>query len=290
MINKSTLYAFAESITPPFIFRSFKSSGLYVWLVRNANSYTSGRVAEEVIISGGDLAGFKLKLDPTGPWQQEMISGAYDHELFTNLKKLNLAGKVIYDIGAHIGYHSLAFATYVGDKGHVFAFEPNPANVQRAEEIIAINPSLQKNITVLNLALSDHTGTTNFLSTDDIEGGTSTGGFIDDASTLWERERYVDKVGFKKTEVKIETIDNLIETKKITPPDLLKIDVEGAEQLVLAGAIKTLTLYHPTIIVEFHSIFSAYSCMHILQKLNYTVELLKREPDGRIMVVATYTI
>ncbi len=286
MIRKADLYALAENITPPVIFRPFKKSSLYTWLVRNAGHYTSARTPQEVTITGGDLAGYTLKLDPTGVWQHEMISGEYDHELFTYLKSLSLDSKVIYDIGAHICYHSLAFATYVGDTGHVYAFEPNPANITRGNEIIALNPTLSSRITTFNAALSDKPGSTTFLSTDDIEGGTSTGGFIDDASTLWERERYVDKVGFKTTTVALETIDGMIADGRMKPPHILKVDVEGAEQLVLSGATATLAAHHPIIIIEFHSIFSAYSCMDILQKYGYTSELLKREPDGRVMIVA----
>jgi hypothetical protein len=83
-----------------------------------------------------------------------------------------------------------------------------------------------------------------------------------------------------------DTIDNLINTGKMLPPDLLKIDVEGAEQLVLAGAVKTINKYHPRIIVEFHSMYSTYSCMNQLKELGYSTEILKQEPDGRIMIIA----
>lgn len=289
MISKAKLYGAVESVTPPIIFHAFKSSPLYTWLVRNAGHYTSAPIPQELTITGGDLKGYKLKLDPDGVWQHEMISGEYDHELFSDLKKMSLDGKVIYDIGAHICYHSLAFATYVGERGHIYAFEPNPANLTRGNEIIALNPTLSSRITTFNVALSNEPGSTIFLSTDDVDGGTSTGGFIDDASTLWERDRYIDKVGYKKTTVALETIDSMISTGRMKAPDLLKIDVEGAEQLVLEGASNTLSTHHPIIVIEFHSIFSAYSCMKILAKYAYTTELLKREPDGRVMIVANPT-
>lgn len=274
---------FVRDFIPPIIF----TSGFYSRLL-NAKRVFGSEKSIPVKVTSGDLAGYTLKLNPHGAWQHEMISGIYDHELFSQIKSLNLTDKVIYDIGAHIGYHSLAFAVISGSNGRVFAFEPNPANVTRANEIIDLNPSLKNRITILNRALSDHSGNTSFLSTEDVEGGTSTGGFIDDASTLWERNRYVNKVGFKKTEVQIDTIDELVSTKQTLPPDMLKIDVEGAEQLVLAGAKQTINTYHPIIIVEFHSIYSAYSCMEILKQHNYTTELLKREPDGRVMIIANY--
>lgn len=284
--NKFVSSNLVESLLPPILFRFFKSSSLYPKVVRIATGYSGSRTAQIVPIAAGTLTGYKLKLDPTGPWQHEMISGEYDQELFEHIAKLSLTDKVIYDIGAHIGYHSLGFAKMAGPNGHVYAFEPNPANAQRAEEIAALNPELDENITILNLALSNEAGSTNFLSTDDIEGGTSTGGFIDDASTLWERDRYIDKVGFKLSTVTLETIDHLIATKQIQPPDLMKVDVEGAEQLVLGGAQQTLREHKPTIIIEFHSIYSAFACMNILQEYSYQYTLLKQEPDGRVMILA----
>ena len=70
---------------------------------------------------------------------------------------------------------------------------------------------------------------------------------------------------------------------------MLKIDVEGAEHLVIAGALHTLTTYHPTLIIEFHSIFSAYTCMSIICNYSYEIEFLKKETDGRVMIIAQYT-
>ncbi len=286
MPNKLQIYRFFENITPPLLFHVFKQSFVYTWIIQQIKNRAKQINPTEVTILNGDLSGYKLLLGRSDGWQKDMTEGVYDHELFTYLKRLNLEHKVVYDIGAHIGYHSLAFATYVKKNGHVYAFEPNPANFKRAEAIIKLNTSIEPNITIFNMALSDKSGSTKFLSTDDIEGGTSSGGFIDEASTIWPKEVFLEKTGFKVSEVSLATIDELVATKKILAPDLLKIDVEGAEQLVLFGAQKTLQQNHPIIIVEFHSTYSAYSCMQILSNLNYSSEILKHEPDGRVMIVA----
>ncbi len=285
-MNRTTLLDTARNLLPPVIFNGIVRSGFLHRLVTKTRRLAANYTPEVVTITGGDLTDYKLKLDSNGAWQHEMISGIYDQELFDYIKKLELDGKIIYDIGAHICYHSLAFATYVGETGHIYAFEPNPANLTRGNEIIALNPTLARCITTFSVALSNETGSTTFLCTDDVEGGSSTGGFIDDATTLWERSRYVNKVGFTETNVALETIDDMVQSGKMKPPHLMKIDVEGAEQLVLGGADTTLRTHHPAIIIEFHSIYSAYTCMVLLQKYAYTTELLKREPDGRVMVIA----
>jgi len=289
-ISKAKLYGIIENSLPPFLFKTLKKAPFYRWAVNHTQFMTGSIEPEIVTIKEGDLTGHKLKLSLSGDWQKEMVRGTYDAELFSYLKKDKLEGKVIYDIGAHICYHSLVFAKYVGDKGSVYAFEPNPVNVKRAEEILDLNLGLKSKITLFNAALSDHTGKTTFLSTDNIEGGTSTGGFINEATPIWERSIYINKTGFTESQVKIDSIDNIIKNNTALPPDILKIDVEGAEQLVLAGAIETLKKYRPKIIVEFHSIHATYECMRIFAELDYMTNTLKEEPDGRVMVVATTKI
>jgi len=286
MIHKAALYASVENITPPFLFRLFRGSRLYYFVLRQINKRIPKTEVLPVTVTGGDLAGHTIKITPSGDWQKSMIDGTYDAELFDCMRTLELAGKTVYDIGAHICYHSLTFAKYVGTEGHVVAFEPNPANVTRAKEIIALNPTLEKNISVFNIALSDTIGTTHFISSNDIESGTSTGGFIEDASTIWPKEVFIEHTGFTTSEVAIDTIDHMIATKQIPPPACMKIDVEGAEQLVLAGATTTLKTYHPIIIVEFHSMFSAYACTNILAEHAYQTSILKIERDGRVMILA----
>ena len=71
------------------------------------------------------LEGLQIFFDPTGPWQKTILNNTYDTFLFKRLNSEALQGKIIYDIGAHIGFHSLYFARLVGPKGKIYAFEPN---------------------------------------------------------------------------------------------------------------------------------------------------------------------
>ncbi len=285
MLNKGKIYRLLENLTPPLIFKVIKSNPLYPWLSKKLTLLSTESAPQIVTLTKGSLSGFKLKLDPDGPWQHEMLSGDYDQELFEYLKQINLENKIIYDIGAHIGYHSLVFSKST-KTGRIYAFEPNPTNYNRAKDILDLNPELKERITLFDVALSNEVGTMNFLSTADIEMGSSTGGFLEKATPLRSLDQYIEKSGFKNSVVKTETIDNLILKKHILPPNILKIDVEGAEQLVLEGAKNTIASSHPIIIVEFHSIFATYACLSILSEFKYTTQILKRETDGRIMIVA----
>ena len=106
---------FLKNITPPIVWNVVRSLFLKKKLhpIWNTLDYDP-------------LKGIKLFLDPSGAWQKKMIDGSYDQFLFDRIKGKDLRGKVIYDIGAHIGYHSLYFARLVGSGGRVRSFEPSP--------------------------------------------------------------------------------------------------------------------------------------------------------------------
>jgi len=70
-------------------------------------------------------------------------------------------------------------------------------------------------------------------------------------------------------------------------PFLIKIDVEGAEHLVLEGGKKFIKQYKPIILLEIHSIFNMMKCYEFFSDLNYKLELLQQEPDGRCFIAAT---
>lgn len=262
-----------------------RHSIIYRFIVRLLKRLQHEKTAPTTIISDGILRNHRMALDPTGDWQKQMIRGSYDAELFSFLERVDCSEKVFYDIGSHVGYHSLMFAKLCGPAGQVYAFEPNPTNAKRIRQNLSLNPDLG-NITVHEIAVSDNSGQMTFLSSSDIEGGTSSGGFIDGAATLWSRTDYVEKTGYQESTVTTNTIDSLIAKEGLKAPDILKIDVEGAEALVLKGADHTLSTVKPLIIVEFHSIIATYASMDILVSHHYTTKILKQEADGRLLIAA----
>ena len=159
-------------------------------------------------------------------------------------------GKVVYDIGAHIGYFSILAATLVQDEGQVIAFEPNPDNIRHLKQHIEMNG--YSNIKIMETAVSNENGESSFdIDKENSKSCLSPSGNI---------------------KVKTRTIDALVESKEILPPNYMKIDVEGAEVLVIKGAESTLKSYRPLIFLATHSPTLKKDCIDILDSLGYVVK------------------
>jgi FkbM family methyltransferase len=149
------------------------------------------------------------------------------------------------------------------------------------------SPDLLKRIKVHNVAVSDSIGEIEFNFSGNIDDGSSSGSFITGSNTP-ESSLLYESIGFKKVNVQTVTLDELSSTMHIDDiPFLIKIDVEGAEHLVLEGGKKFIKQYKPIILLEIHSIFNMMKCYEFFSDLNYKLELLQQEPDGRCFIAAT---
>jgi len=283
----SKLYTAVQSVTPPIVFRLFKNTFIYS-SIKKINDKISKKDPRLYTINNGLLKNRKIFFEGEVNWQKEMINGSYDDYFFNYIKQKQLSGKTILDIGAHIGYHSLCFAELVGKSGRVFAFEPNPYNVVYIKEALKNNTDLAKRIELFEIALSNKDGLEDFIFSDKVEEGMSSGSFIDSADTIWEKEVFEKITGFKRMRVKTLSLDSLDQTVDGgIKPDVLKIDVEGAESLVLEGARRMILKYSPIILLEIHSMLNMYLILNFFYKIGYETELLKTEKDGRCFISAT---
>jgi len=129
---------------------------------------------------------------------------------------------VFVDIGAGLGDYSLLAASKI-NKGKIFAFEPHPIAFKQLLENVRLN-RLEKTVSTYNIALSNQTGKVSFLAND-----------VSELSSI-----SLDK-NFNTIEVATITIDEFCQKNELSKIDLMKIDVEGAEHLVLSGANKFLS-------------------------------------------------
>ncbi len=180
--------------------------------------------------------------------------GSYEPEQTEAFVRAVQPGAVVYDVGAHVGYYSLLASHLAGASGRVIALEPSPRNLQVLRTHIELNRAA--NITVLETALSDHPGEARFEN----RAGSGVGHLSPEGPLT----------------VKLTTLDAL--GREFPAPNVLKIDVEGAEEAVLRSGHETISRAKPTIFLSTHGPALAESCSRMLRELGYSLrELLPGE-------------
>lgn len=229
-----------------------------------------------VTVAAGPLKGGELYLatEATDTWRL-MASGIADEFLFSALVEAGpLQGTSIWDIGAHFGYHSLCFAALVGQGGRVISFEPNPANLERFRMHLGRNPALAERVQLESAAVADKAGEATFILSDVIESGGSSGSHLAGVGTTFSADHYQL---FRPHPVKLVCVDDLVLKEGYPAPVVMKIDVEGAEGMVLDGAMETLRKHHPFLLMEIHHILQMKKVGDVLRDLGYTVRVLEPE-------------
>lgn len=176
--------------------------------------------------------------------------GSYEYEKRRMFEEIIREGSVVFDIGAHVGFYTLLASELVGSSGKVFAFEPLPRNLRFLRSHLEIN--CITNVKVIEAAVLDVSGTTSFE-----EGPNSSEGHIISTGSL---------------EVRTVSLDALVRSGEVPLPDFMKIDVEGAEMLVLSGATQVLESGQPTLFLATHARDVHHHCCKFLQSLGYTLE------------------
>ena len=149
------------------------------------------------------------------------INGVYERFETDLVKQEIKKGDVVIDIGANIGYYTLIFAKLVGDTGKVFAFEPDPTNFELLRKNIEVNG--YKNVTLEQKALSDKKGKIMLILSKENTGG-----------------HHISKQPTKNA-IQVDTItaDDYFKNFEYKI-DFIKMDVEGAESIVLSGMTNIL--------------------------------------------------
>lgn len=154
-------------------------------------------------------------------------------------------GDDVLDIGSNLGIFATMMGARVGPQGRVFAFEPSARIAGDLRRVLALNEL--KQVTVTEAAVSDKNGEAVFCEI--VEGDVRREG-----SHLSDPQLDQAFNGLKQTHVAVKTLvlDDFVAAHGIKPT-LVKIDVEGAEHQVLAGAVKTISAYKPTLVIEIHA-------------------------------------
>ena len=168
------------------------------------------------------------------------------------------------DVGANVGSVSGQLCAAVGASGRVWAFEPVPRNVDRLRGLAAVNNLHQ--LQIFDVALSSSTGTAALALAQD--------GFSGHASftASWISGRRIDVVTQRLDDLTATVTDG-----ERRPLRLIKLDVEGFEREVLAGAETTIRRFRPMIFCEFNDLIlrdagsSSHELLEAFAGLGYQV-------------------
>ena len=160
---------------------------------------------------------------------------------FRKLLKLAKDRKVVFDIGAHIGLYTLPISRVLNQHGTLYAVEPSETNLLYLRTHLDLN--LIRNVVIVPFLVGKECATEVDFYEAAIESSMNS---ICDYGKLKG-----NKVKFNKVRKNQISIDSFVEECKCVP-EVIKIDVEGSELDVLAGAKNILKKYHPDIIISVH--------------------------------------
>lgn len=218
----------------------------YAWMDEQINK--NNHQIHEVTHLVGNLKPVTLKIF-TPNWLCRYRAETFSSKEPETLKWIDDNDGVLFDIGANIGLYSMYHAK---TKSHnVYAFEPSFFNLPLLSKNINSN-DLQDKISIITNPLSDSVDFANFKLANIDEGGALSAFGVDFGQSGDEMESIFSykTLGY--------TLDHMFENEILTElPAMIKIDVDGIEHLILAGAKETLR--NPickTVIVEINDSFS----------------------------------
>jgi FkbM family methyltransferase len=170
------------------------------------------------------IFGAWMQLDLQDLIQRRIYIGSYERQETRLIRSRLRPGATMIDVGANVGYFTALGALAVGPSGRVVAVEPNPRAFGRLAEMVQSTPLPQ--CSIHQFGLSDRANVLTLHQEPDRNNNLN--------SSL------ADIVGGTEYQVRVRTLDECMDEWKIDRVDVMKIDVEGHEPKVFAGAVETL--------------------------------------------------
>lgn len=181
--------------------------------------------------------------------------GFYEHDKQQAVARFSRTGMVMFDVGANVGFYTLAFSRLAGDAGRVFAFEPDASNMVKLRRHVALNHLT--NTVVVQMAVAARTELVGFTSGKSGETG---------------------HIGGEGYLVPAASLDELIASSALAAPDFVKMDVEGAEASVLEGARVLLATNRTVWLIALHGEVPKRDCFRLLREYGYLIQDLAGHP------------
>jgi FkbM family methyltransferase len=218
-----------------------------------ANRYPEGSVTK---VRAGYAQGLKWKRHHR--YINSFWVGSFEIEVQRALARELKPGNHFLDVGANAGLFSLIGWKVVGPQGRVTSVDPDPVNHEALSELIELNNC--SNWQLCQVAVSDSTGTAPF-------SRSKPGSPMGKLGTV---------AGAETFDVKLTTLDQLIE--EVGVPDVIKMDIEGAEVAALRGAKELLARHAPKWLIELHGDECERGVREILAKHDYQFFDIEGQP------------
>lgn len=166
------------------------------------------------------------------------LTGNFEPNELVWLSQTLGSGMTMIDVGAHIGMYTMTASKLVGETGTVVSVEPSSREFQRLAYHVTVNNL--KNVRCLSLAASGSEGEATLKIAEEWNSGHNTIGTFTNPSVALVREERVRTL----------PLDTVVATQGLSRVDLIKIDAEGHELQVLAGAVDTISRFRPIFLIE----------------------------------------
>ena len=204
---------------------------------------------------------------PVNQFDSSVFYSKYAIDELTTLDSVR--NKDIIDAGGYVGDTALLFSSYTDKSIHVF--EASSSNMDIIRETIRLNQL--ENIVPVSKALGEKSGTATFSL-----------GERNSCNSLVERPGYNYP---NHIEVPVITLDDYVRENNLEV-GLIKVDIEGGEQLLLKGAVETIRTQHPILLISiYHSANDFFEIKPMIEKMcdKYTFRIIK--PANSAIVIET---
>lgn len=197
-------------------------------------------------------------------------TGTFEKKETEYLTGLIHEGFVCIDIGASFGWYTIILSKLVGQKGHIYAFEPLPENYSVLVENIKENQL--KNVTTFTVALGDTKKSAKL--------------YLPDVGVSGSLKLHKFRNNYDEINCEIDTFDSIVEKECIEKIDFIKADIEGGEYAFLKGAINSIKKFMPFIMLEIQENstklfgYEPNDIFSLLEDLNYKAYYIGDNKDG----------
>jgi FkbM family methyltransferase len=200
---------------------------------RRLYAFLMGRLRPDEVT----VRGHRMRLDPLDSLLLS-VNGTYEEAELDLFRDCLRPGDTVLDVGGHIGLYALEASAAVGPQGRVVTFEPSSANFAILEHNVAVNGCT--NVVLVKAAAADGEGETTLVLSRENSGDhqlapADTGPTLTGATPTADTDTETDT-----ERIRAVSIDTYCAEAGITRVAVIKMDIQGAEPIALAGAHHTI--------------------------------------------------